>query len=270
MRCQCCFHKIIANIKWNIIDTNLIMLQIVVVIKYHYFCLPNLLTWKTSIHLYDLNSFSKLLLKRNTSLWITDYSFLWNINCEHAFVIIMWLYLCVFLFLSDWKICKENPISSLHICFIIQKSLINIFLYSCISLFLLLFNYNCPHPPLHFSHFYPPQHPTFNLCPVVLVHGSFIYLFLYLSLPLLFPFILSTLPSGYCQIVLYFHDSGSTLLAYLYCWLGSMVIWYLTTIMVFIIQYFSFTTWSIWLSIILNSSIHALVKGISSFFLSAA
>ena len=37
-----------------------------------------------------------------------------------------------------------------------------------------------------------------------------------------------------------------------------------------IIWYLSFTTWLISLSIMLSSSIHAIAKGISSFFLSAA
>ena len=76
----------------------------------------------------------------------------------------------------------------------------------------------CPtHSHLPHSVLPPP------LALVVLVHGSFIHV------PWPFPFftLLSPCPapSGHCQFVLYFHVFGSTLLACLFCWLGSTYSW---------------------------------------------
>ena len=73
-----------------------------------------------------------------------------------------------------------------------------------------------------------------------------------------FPHYPLLLPSGHCQSVPCFHVSGSILFV---CFIHqvpliSEIIWYL-----------SLTTWLISLSIILFSSIHALSKGRSSFFL---
>ena len=83
-----------------------------------------------------------------------------------------------------------------------------------------------------------------------------------LPLPLLSPVIPYPLSSHHCQFVFYFHISGS--ICSLVCFVGYVpligeIIWCL-----------SFNAWLISLSIILSSSIHAVVKGRSAFFLSAA
>ena len=84
-----------------------------------------------------------------------------------------------------------------------------------------------------------------------------------LCLDLTFPFfpLLSPCPhpTGHCQFVLYFHVSGSILLPGLFVPLIGEIMWYL-----------SFTAWLTSLSIMLSSSIHAVSKGRSSCFLSAA
>ena len=82
-----------------------------------------------------------------------------------------------------------------------------------------------------------------------------------MDLPLFSPIIPLPLLSGYCQFVLYFNVSGSILLACLFCDyvpLIAEIIWYL-----------SFTVWLISLGIMPSSSIHAVAKVRSSFFLSA-
>ena len=82
------------------------------------------------------------------------------------------------------------------------------------NLFWLLFKYSC----LHFQPTWPPTHPNLpplNLHPLAL---SMCPSYMFLDGP---PIIPSPLPSGYCQFVLYFSVSGSTLLAHLFCWLGS-------------------------------------------------
>ena len=76
--------------------------------------------------------------------------------------------------------------------------------------------------------------------------------------PFFTPLSSSLLPSGHCQFILYFNDSSSILLVCFvdYVPLLGEIIWYL-----------SFTTWVISLSIMLSSSIHAVAKCRSSFFL---
>ena len=74
----------------------------------------------------------------------------------------------------------------------------------------------------------PPPHPlsplTFNLSlHVVFVHESFICVSWW-PFPFLPP-LFSPLPSGDCQFVLYFYVSGSLLLTFLFCWLGSTYRW---------------------------------------------
>ena len=93
-------------------------------------------------------------------------------------------------------------------------------------IFLLLFKYGCLHfpppplspaPPTLTSH--PQSHPLW-LCPCVL----YIYSLKTLPLPPA-PITPSSLPSCYCQFVLYFNVSGYILLACLFCWLGSTYRW---------------------------------------------
>ena len=131
------------------------------------------------------------------------------------------------------------------------------------SHFLLLFNYSCPHyPPITLLH---PIYPHLTLSvlshSVVFVRGSFIHVPLspFPFFPLLSP---SNLPSGHCQFVLYFHVSGSILLTCLFCWLGSTYRWDHIVFVFYHLAYFIY--------IMLSSSIHAVPKGRSSFFLSAA
>ena len=86
--------------------------------------------------------------------------------------------------------------------------------------------------PLYSPLCYPPPPPTFNPPPPIdFVRGFFIHV------PWLDPSSIISLPSGYCHFVLYFHFSGSILLACLFCWLSSTCKWDM-----------SFTTWLISLS----------------------
>ena len=79
--------------------------------------------------------------------------------------------------------------------------------------FQLLFNYSCPHPPPLFSSALSTPLPTFSPpTPIVFVHGFFIHVS-WLTFPFFPPLFPSPLPSAYCQFVLYFHVSGSILLA---------------------------------------------------------
>ena len=78
----------------------------------------------------------------------------------------------------------------------------------------LLFKYSCLHFPLTTPAPSPP--PTLNpiplwFCPCVL------YIFSLMTLSLFTSIIPSTLPSCYCQFVLYFNVSGYVLLACLFC-----------------------------------------------------
>ena len=69
-------------------------------------------------------------------------------------------------------------------------------------------------PPISHPRFYPPL--ALSMCPL--------YMFLDDPSPYS-PVILSHLPSGYCQIVLYFNVSSYILPACLFCWLGSTYRW---------------------------------------------
>ena len=120
----------------------------------------------------------------------------------------------------------------------------------CFLKFLLLFNYSCmPFLPI------PPPSPTSTL-PLDFVHVSFIVVPENPS-----PSVPSPLSSGYCYIVLNFS-------VVIFCLLFSFVDY--VPVKDEIIWYLSFTAWLISLSIILSSSIHAVAKGRSSFFLCAA
>ena len=69
----------------------------------------------------------------------------------------------------------------------------------------------------------PTSHPS-NYPPLALSICT-LYMFLYLTLTLLFPNIPSPLPSDYCQSDHCFHVSYSILLLRLFCWLGSTYRW---------------------------------------------
>ena len=106
----------------------------------------------------------------------------------------------------------------------------------------------------------PSSPPSRDSTPLGFVHMS--YFIVVPKNPSPFsPIILSYLPSGYCLFVLYFNVSGYILLAcfFDYVPVKGEIIWYL-----------SFTAWLISPSIMLSSSIHAVVKGRNSFFPSAA
>ena len=88
-------------------------------------------------------------------------------------------------------------------------------------IYLLLFKYRCLHlTPSN----YPKPHTSPILPPLGLVHVSFKHVpwWPFPFFPLLSP---SPLPSGYCQIILYFSVSGYILLSYLFSWLGSTYRW---------------------------------------------
>ena len=80
--------------------------------------------------------------------------------------------------------------------------------YCCSSTVVSIFPLTCP-PPLLSPSNLPPL--ALSMCPL--------YMFLDGPSPI-FPHYPSSLPSGYCQFVLYFNVSGYILLAYLLCWLG--------------------------------------------------
>ena len=106
-----------------------------------------------------------------------------------------------------------------------------------------------PANPTCLPHLYPP--PWF--CPCVLYHSSYR------------PLSPLSTPHSPLAIVKMFLISMSLVV---FCLLFSFVDY--VPVKGEIIWYLSFTTWLISLSIMLSSSIHAIAKGISSFFLSAA
>ena len=92
---------------------------------------------------------------------------------------------------------------------------------STFMFFLLLCNYSCPHCPQLLSPALPSPIPTSILpTPLSLSLGP-LYMFLDLTLPFFSPLSCSSLPSGYCHFVLYFHVSGSILLTCFFCELDS-------------------------------------------------
>ena len=110
----------------------------------------------------------------------------------------------------------------------------------------------------------PTFHIQSSLHPIVFVHGSFIHV-PWWPFPFFAPLSASPVPSGSCQFVLYFHVSGSILLVCLFCWLGSTHRWWDHLV---IIWYLSFTTWLISFSIIVSSSMQAVMEGrIKTYFL---
>ena len=124
-----------------------------------------------------------------------------------------------------------------------------------------MFKYSCLHfcPTSAHCLTYPHLPPS-NLPPLALSTCS-LYMLLDGPSPIFSHYPLSPVPSSYCQFDLYFNVSGCILLACLFCYVTLIgeIIWYL-----------SFTVWLISLSIMPSSSIHAVAKVRSSFFLSAA
>ena len=146
------------------------------------------------------------------------------------------------------------PMGKVCFCVVYLKCIILFFIYfyCCSSTVVSISPHRSSQP-----HWPPP--PTLNLTSHCSVHGSCIHV-PWRPFPFFAQLSPSPLASGHFQFVLYFHVSGSILLACLffhYIPLISDIIWYL-----------SFTAWLISLSIILSSSIHAVVKGRNSFFLS--
>ena len=125
--------------------------------------------------------------------------------------------------------------------------------------FVLLFNYSfvpflpIPPPQPSWTPSLPNLHPPPWFCPCVLYSSS------YNPLSSLSP------PHSPLPIVRLFLTSMSLVI---FCFLFSST--YYVPVKGEIIWYLSLTTWLISLSIMLCSSIHAVAKGISSFFLSAA
>ena len=124
---------------------------------------------------------------------------------------------------------------------------------------LLLFSYSCLHflpiPPPHPSqpHLPPPPTPSPWFCPCVLYSSS------------CNPLSSLSPPHSPLAIVILFLISMSLVI---FCLLFSFVDY--VPVKGEIIWYLSLTAWLISLSIMLSSSIHAVAKGRSSFFLSAA
>ena len=125
--------------------------------------------------------------------------------------------------------------------------------------FLLLFNYSCVPflpipPPHHIQTPLPPQlHPPPWFCPCVLYTSS------------CNPLSSLSPPHSPLTTVRLFLTSMSLVI---FCFLFSSI--YYVPVKGEIIWYLSLTAWLISLSIMLSSSIHAVAKSISSFFLSAA
>ena len=129
-------------------------------------------------------------------------------------------------------------------------------------IYLLLFNYSCmPFPPsLHPTPgeptSLPPLHPPPWICSCVLYSSS---------CNTLFPLSPPPPPTPALAIVRLFLTSMSLVI---FCLLFSSIAY--VPVKGEIIWYLSLTSWLISLSIMLSSFIHAVAKGIRSFFLSAA
>ena len=124
--------------------------------------------------------------------------------------------------------------------------------------FLLLFSYSCPYfPPLLF-HALPTTHLPLSILPhIVFVHGSYIHVPCLTLLP--FPCYPPS-PSLLVTVSLFFISMSLVIFCLFVCFVDQVpligeIIWYL-----------SFTAQLISLSIILYSSIYAVAKGRSSFF----
>ena len=142
-----------------------------------------------------------------------------------------------------------------HICILFACIYLGICLYHFI-IYLLLLSPFSPHPSP------PPQPsppPTLDPTSLCFVHVSFIHVPDNPSPSV--PIIPSHLPSGYCQLFLI------SMSLVIFCLLVHFVDY--VPLIGEIIWYLSLTSWLISLSIMLSSSIQAVMKGRSSFFLSA-
>ena len=152
---------------------------------------------------------------------------------------------------------------SLMICYpvrpLVKQSEAMVLRFQCVFL-KLLFKYNCLHfhittHPCHTHSCLPPS----NLppSPFGFVHVSFIHVpwwsFLYYPSP----------PSSLDTVSLFFISMSLVVFCLVVCSVDYV------PLIGEIIPYLSFTAWLISRSIMLSSSIHAVVKGRSSFFLSA-
>ena len=122
------------------------------------------------------------------------------------------------------------------------------------KIILLLFNYSCLHflPTPAKPTSLPCLHPTHWFCPCILYSSSWK------------PFPPSPPPSTLVVVRLFLTSMSLVIFCLLFSFVDYVpvkgeIIWYL-----------SLTAWLISLSIMLSSFIHAVAKGISSFFLSAA
>ena len=150
----------------------------------------------------------------------------------------------------------------IHLSFFFSVTFFNFFFFFSFSFFKLIYFYSVTivcifSPSLHPTPASPTSLPHLNpppwFCPCVLYSSS------YRSLSPLSP------PHSPVAIVTMFLISMSLVI---FCLLFSFVDY--VPVKGEIIRYLSLTAWLISLSIMLSSSIHALAKGISSFFLSAA
>ena len=126
---------------------------------------------------------------------------------------------------------------------------------------LLLLKYSCLHH--HFPLPHPPPPPTCNPTPIWLFLWI-LYTCSLMNLPLLSLISYPPPSSPLVTVGLFFISMPQVIFCLLVC-LDDEVI-----LIGEIIWYLSFTVWLISLSIMLSSSIHAVAKGRSSFFLSAA
>ena len=129
---------------------------------------------------------------------------------------------------------------------------------------LLMFEYSCLHfPTTTFPFSTHPHLPPPIPSPFGFVHGSFIHVHLwpFPIFPRLFP---SSLPFPLVTVSLLLISMSLVIFCVFVCFVN----W--VPLIGEIIQYLSFAAWLTSLSIMLSSSIYAVAKGRSSFFLSAA
>ena len=112
-------------------------------------------------------------------------------------------------FFSQYFLPRENTTLHLQPTFLYCRSI------TVVPIFPLLLSSDLPTSTSHIQS---------SSYPIVFVHGPFIHV-PWQPILLLSPVTPFPLPSGHCQFVLYFHVSGSNLLAYLFCWLGSTYRW---------------------------------------------
>ena len=135
---------------------------------------------------------------------------------------------------------------------------IMLFIFSVVQLQLSL--YPPYYSPLPYRSPTSDSHSSLSPNPLSVSMGP-LYMFLDLTLPLLCPVI--PLPSPLLTVSLFFISMSLVLFSLLLCFVDYV------PLIGEVISYWSFTAWLISLNIMLSSSLHALVKGRSSFFLFA-